>query len=148
MRNQGFRAFLLVVPEKLKHPENPEGIFQVFREPFFAKRFPGFPTVDFSGKWRGALSRIVSRRGGPPARPPARCTVATASRWRVRRCLTCRGAPPPPRGAGCPENTSLGTIARNPRLGFREISCPENPAPSSARNSGQWCPSLIRFLWI
>ena len=108
--------------------------------------FPDFPLLIFRASGAGHFQKSFQGAGAlPPARPPD-------APWRPRRdgasggaCLKCRGAPPPPRGAGCPENTSLGTIARSPRLIFREISCPENPAPSSARNSGQWLQENAGF---
>ena len=107
----------------LKHPENPEGIFRVFRESFFCKTRKTISRISHCGlfgKWRGALERIVSLRGGPPARLPARCTVATASRRRVRRCFTCRGAPPPPRGGPARKTRLLEPLPGKSHWIFRD----------------------------
>ena len=87
--------------------------------------FPGIFRASSAGHFQEPLQGAGAR---PPARPPARCTVATASRWRVRRCLKSRGGPPSPRGAGCPEDTTLGTIARKIPLNCPGFSNPVNPA--------------------
>ena len=114
-RVTGFSAFLLQTQKARKMKEKFIGLSRNFRTPFCCifSKFPDFAqTFRASGELLYRNRRIGSSRGGPPARPPARCTVPTASQSRVRWCLTCRSAPPAPRGQGA---AAPSPLARNPR---------------------------------
>ena len=124
-----------------------------FRSVAFPERCRILP--GFSGKWRVALQKsknwFTARDGRPPARPPARCTVPTASRSHVRWCLTCRGAPHAPRGDGATANPhpaplgakSFQKVALQPQnfeaeksgSKFFRISCPMAQSPGRKKGT-------------
>ena len=121
-------------------PKNPGSVLLLFPKGAGSCR-------DFraSGELLYRNPRIGSPRGGAPARPPARCTVPTASRSRVRWCLTCCGAPPDPCGEAAtahPHSAPLGAqsfekVALQPKTlrpkksgsKFSRIFCPMAQSP-------------------
>ena len=115
------RAVLLVVPEILKHPENPEVLFRVFREPFFCKPISRISHYGFFGQVaRGTFNHRFKARG--PARPPARPMHRGDRLAMVRPTVPHmpRRAPAPPRGGLPGKHDSWNHCPENP-IGFSGI---------------------------
>ena len=120
-------ALLLVVPEILKYPEDPEGFFRAFRESFFCKSISRISHYGFFGEaaWGTVKNRFKARR---PARPPD-------APWRPRRDGASDGASHAA-ARPCPP---AGRAARKTRL---LEPLPEIPAWISGRSRARKWPEI------
>jgi hypothetical protein len=105
-------ALLSVVPEIMK---NPEGIFRVFRKPFFCKTISRIFHYGFFGQVaRGTFKNRFKARGGArlPARPMHRGDRVAMARPTVHHMP--RRAPAPPRGGLPGKHVSWNHCPKSP----------------------------------
>ena len=138
-------ALLLVVPEIMK---NPEGIFRVFRKPFFCKTISRIFHYEFFGQVaRGTFKNRFKARGGArlPARPMHRGDRVAMARPTVHHMP--RRAPAPPRGGLLGKHVSWNHCPKSPP-GFPGDLLPGKSSPKFGSKFRAMAPRKRRFFRV